>query len=105
MTRIFSSTIPFREQSNAVLPISTCTAEAMDTAGFSLHVTTNTLLPPRVIYGHSVRNCRMSLTAATCVLIGLSASFNLAAAMIQIFWMTISVIGIALHLRRKRLHR
>jgi phage shock protein PspC (stress-responsive transcriptional regulator) len=47
----------------------------------------------------------MSLTAATCVLIGLSASFNLAAAMIQIFWMTISVIGIALHLRRKRLHR
>ena len=44
-----------------------------------------------------------NMTAAAMVLIGLTGAFNLAAAMIQLFFLTVSVVGVLRHLgRRKR---
>lgn len=79
--------------------------ELIGIGGFCLYVLTYTLLTLRVISGHSLRYMCMNLTASSSVLIGLTSSFNLAAAMIQIFWITMSLIGIALHLRRSRKRR
>ncbi|WP_443070205.1 CBU_0592 family membrane protein [Sulfitobacter sp.] len=83
----------------------TAPAELIGIGGFCLYVTTYTLQNLRVISGHSLRYMCMNLTASSSVLIGLTSSFNLAAAMIQIFWITISLIGIALHVRRCRKSR
>lgn len=75
-------------------------AELIGVAGFCIYVTTYTLLTLRVIPRPNVLYFLMNLTASTCVLIGLSSSFNLAAAMIQIFWITMSLVGITLQLKR-----
>lgn len=75
-------------------------AELIGIAGFGLYVLTYGLLTFRILNGQSVSYFTMNLAAATCVLIGLSSSFNLASAMIQIFWISMSLIGIMLHLRR-----
>lgn len=83
----------------------TAPAELIGIGGFCLYVLTYSLLTLRVISGHSLKYLLMNLTAASSVLIGLTTSFNLAAAMIQIFWITMSLIGIALHLRRSRKRR
>jgi uncharacterized membrane protein len=78
----------------------TALAELIGIAGFGLYVLTYSLLTFRVIRSPSLLYFAMNLTAASCVLIGLSSSFNLASAMIQIFWISMSLIGIMLHLRR-----
>lgn len=78
----------------------TALAELIGIAGFGLYVLTYGLLTFRVIAGHSLIYFAMNLTAASCVLIGLSSSFNLASAMIQIFWISMSLIGIMMQLRR-----
>lgn len=75
-------------------------AELIGIAGFCLYVLTYALLTFRIIIGPSIRYFTLNLTAASCVLIGLSHSFNLASAMIQIFWISMSLIGITLQLRR-----
>lgn len=75
-------------------------ADLIGIAGFGLYVLTYGLLTFRVLNGHSLCYFAMNLTASSCVLIGLTSSFNLAAAMIQIFWISMSMIGIMLHLRR-----
>ncbi len=77
-------------------------AEAIGLAGFCIYVLTYSLLTLRVVKAPSIPYFCMNLTASSCVLVGLSASFNLAAAMIQVFWITISLVGIALHLLRLR---
>lgn len=41
-----------------------------------------------------------NVAAASMVLVGLSSSFNLASAMIQIFWIGISALAIVIRLRR-----
>lgn len=78
--------------------------EAIGIAGFILYVANYAMLTLRVINGHSVIYFAINLAASSAVLIGLSVSFNLAAAMIQIFWVVMSLIGIAIHLRRARTH-
>lgn len=75
-------------------------AELIGIAGFCLYVLTYALLTFRFVSGQSVLYFALNLTAASCVLIGLSNSFNLASAMIQIFWISMSLIGITLQLRR-----
>ena len=69
-------------------------------AGFCLYVLTYALLTFRFVSGHSVLYFALNLTAASCVLIGLSNSFNFPSAMIQIFWISMPLIGITLQLRR-----
>lgn len=75
-------------------------AELIGIGGFCLYVTTYSLLTLRFISGNSVIYFCMNLTAASCVLTGLTVSFNLAAALIQVFWITMSLIGIAMRLTR-----
>lgn len=74
--------------------------DAIGVAGFCLYVLNYTLLTLRVLSGNSPRYFALNLTAATCVLIGLTGSFNLASAMIQFFWVAMSVIGLILHFVR-----
>ncbi|WP_298860497.1 hypothetical protein [uncultured Sulfitobacter sp.] len=83
-----------------LFPHPSALAELIGIAGFCLYVLTYGLLTFRFISGPSVLYFTMNLTASSCVLIGLSSSFNLASAMIQIFWISMSLIGITLQLRR-----
>ncbi|WP_299028480.1 hypothetical protein [uncultured Sulfitobacter sp.] len=82
--------------SGNLLPV----AEMVGVAGFGLYVLTYAMLTFRFVSGNSVAYFGLNLMAAVCVLIGLIASFNLASAMIQIFWITMSTIGITLQLTR-----
>ncbi|MEW9921004.1 hypothetical protein AB2B41_15435 [Marimonas sp. MJW-29] len=75
-------------------------AELVGVLGFFLYVSAYTLLTLRVITPATVTYFILNLTASSCVLIGLSASFNLAAALIQSFWVVMSLIGITLHVVR-----
>jgi hypothetical protein len=74
--------------------------ETIGVIGFFLYVLAYTLLTLRVLQGDSVKYFALNLLAAMCVLIGLMASFNLASALIQLFWVVMSLVGITLHLVR-----
>ena len=74
--------------------------ECIGVLGFGLYVTAYTLLTLRILPGNSPRYFALNLLAASCVLIGLTASFNLASALIQLFWVCMSLLGITLHLIR-----
>ena len=76
------------------------TAEIIGITGFALYVTTYTLLTLRIISGNSVKYFCMNLCSSSFVLIGLTSSFNLASALIQTFWISMSLIGIAIRLMR-----
>ncbi len=71
--------------------------ESIGVFGFGLYVLNYTLLTTRIIGGSSVQFFALNLTAALCVLIGLTINFNLASALIQVFWVCMSLIGIALN--------
>jgi len=83
-----------------LVPLSPHLVEYVGVLGFGLYVMNYTLLTTRVITGNSLLYFAVNLTAALCVLIGLTASFNLASALIQMFWVCMSLIGIALYLIR-----
>lgn len=68
--------------------------------GFCLYVTAYSMLTLRVLTTSSVIYFVINLIAATCVLIGLSTSFNLASVLIQAFWVCMSIVGITLHILR-----
>lgn len=70
--------------------------------GFALYVMNYSLLTLRRISGDCITYFAINFSAASLVMIGLMASFNLAAALIQGFWIAMSVIGITLRLRRDR---
>jgi len=74
--------------------------EAIGVAGFGLYVLAYTLLTLRMLQGTSITYFMLNLSAATCVLIGLTASFNLASALIQFFWVAMSIVGITMHVVR-----
>lgn len=80
----------------------TALAELIGIVGFCLYVCNYGMLTLRAISGHSFAYLALNLVAASCVLVGLTASFNLASAMIQIFWITMSLIGLALNSKRGR---
>jgi hypothetical protein len=74
--------------------------EFVGVLGFGLYVLNYTLLTTRVISGNSLQFFSLNLTAASCVLIGLTVSFNLASVLIQVFWVVMSLIGITLNMIR-----
>jgi len=78
----------------------TALAEGVGIVGFCLYVITYGLLAVRLLAGHSFAYLALNLLAASCVLISLTVSFNLASALTQIFWITVSLIGITLNARR-----
>lgn len=77
-------------------------AEVIGVIGFCLYVTNYCMLTTRVLTGNCITYFVVNLCAAGCVLIGLTASFNLASVMIQVFFIVLSLIGIVLRLRRPR---
>ena len=74
--------------------------DAIGVAGFGLYVLNYTLLTFQRVRSESIFYFAVNGIAAAMVLVGLSVSFNLAAAMIQIFWIGISAIAIFIRLRR-----
>ena len=74
--------------------------DAIGVAGFGLYVLNYTLLTFRKIKTECVLYFVINGTAASMVLISLSSSFNLASAMIQIFWVGISMVAVVIRLRR-----
>ena len=73
--------------------------EAIGVIGFGLYVINYMLLTLH----HLTSQCKtyfvLNMIAATCVLIGLTHSFNLASALIQGFWIVISITAIVVRLR------
>lgn len=82
------------------LPLSPIIFEIIGVLGFGLYVLNYTLLTLGYINGQKVSYFILNLLAASFVLIGLTVSFNLAAALVQIFWVAMSLLGIALRLSR-----
>ena len=74
--------------------------------GFCLYVFNYAMLTLRRFTSDDIIFFVINFSAASLVLIGLTVSFNLAAALIQGFWIIMSVIGISLRMsRRTRLAR
>jgi len=76
-------------------------AEIIGVAGFCLYVVNYSLLTLQVFSGRTITYFMINLCAASCVLVGLSSSFNLASALIQCFFILMSLIGILLRLSRR----
>ena len=75
--------------------------EAIGIAGFALYVLNYGLLTFK--QGTSESKCyfMLNMIAASCVLIGLTHSFNLASTLIQMFWIVISCVAKKRRLRSK----
>lgn len=75
--------------------------ETIGVAGFALYVMNYCLLTLHRLTSHSTTYFAINLVASSCVLIGLSQSFNLASALIQTFWIVISITAITIRLRKR----
>lgn len=75
--------------------------DVVGVAGFASYVLTYTLLTIGCLRSDQIRYFAMNWLSASMVLVGLLGSFNLASALIQIFWIVMSTIGITLRLRRR----
>lgn len=73
--------------------------DTIGVVGFALYVINYGLLTFHRITSHSKTYFVLNLAAATLVLIGLTHSFNLASALIQMLWIAISLTAIALRMR------
>jgi len=74
--------------------------DAIGIAGFGLYVLNYVLLTFQRLRSEQISYFVVNWLAATMVLIGLTTAFNLASALIQIFWIVISTIGILIRCRR-----
>lgn len=70
--------------------------EIVGVLGFVLYVLNYSLLTFHKVHSGDAVYFALNLCAASCVLVGLLVSFNLASALIQMFWVAISVTAIAL---------
>lgn len=75
--------------------------EAIGVAGFVLYVMNYLLLTIEKVSSEQALYFVLNWLAATFVLIGLMQSFNLASALIQIFWIGISSWGIYVRFSRR----
>lgn len=75
-------------------------------AGFALYVMNYALLTMQWLNSNCALYFAVNLTAASFVLIGLAGNFNLAAALIQGFWVVMSILGLCIRLRQRhsRIH-
>jgi len=77
--------------------------ECVGVAGFAIYVLNYAMLTFHRITSHSKTYFVLNLIAASMVLVGLTHSFNLASALIQLFWIAISIAAIALRLRPSKI--
>mmetsp|Transcript_27393 Transcript_27393/g.50329 ORF Transcript_27393/g.50329 Transcript_27393/m.50329 type:complete len:91 (+) Transcript_27393:1420-1692(+) len=75
--------------------------EAVGLAGCALYVMNYGLLTMQWLNSNCAVYFAVNLTAASFVLVGLAASFNLAAALIQAFWVVMSTLGLCIRLRQR----
>lgn len=75
--------------------------ETIGVIGFLLYVCAYSLLTFGKLTSSQATYFAMNWCAATCVLIGLFHSFNLASALIQMFWIAVSTVAIIIRLRGK----
>lgn len=80
-------------------------ADMIGIIGFCLYVTNYTLLTLGKLTSGGSAYFALNIGAASCVLIGLSSSFNMAAAMVQAFWIVASAWAVLLRWRHRRLAR
>lgn len=73
--------------------------DAIGVAGFVLYVLNYCLLTLRKVSSECITYFAINWAAATMVLLGLATSFNLASALIQLFWIAISTAAIVIRLR------
>lgn len=73
--------------------------EIAGVAGFGLYVCNYLMLTFRVLTGNCITYYVVNISAASLVLTGLMNSFDLASALIQIFWIFISTIAIAMRIK------
>jgi hypothetical protein len=79
--------------------VSPALIDAIGVAGFGLYVLNYTLLTFGRVCSRCITYFAINWVAASCVLVGLTASFNLASALIQVFWICISTVAILIRLR------
>ncbi len=75
--------------------------DAIGIAGFGLYVVNYTMLTFQRVKSESIIYFVINGSAACMVLVGLTNAFNLAAAMIQIFFICISCVAILVRLRER----
>ena len=73
--------------------------EVAGVGGFGLYVCNYLMLTFRFLTGNCLIYYVINVTAATLVLLGLTNSFDLASALIQIFFICISIVGIVIRIR------
>lgn len=73
--------------------------DCIGVAGFGLYVINYLLLTFDHLNSRHAAYFALNLVAASCVLVGLMVSFNLASALIQIFWVAISISAIVIRRR------
>jgi|TARA_B110000908_G_scaffold150063_1_gene183793 hypothetical protein len=87
-----------------IIHLSPVLYETIGVIGIGLYVLNYTRLTLRYVNGNDISYFAANLLAAACVSIGLAAIFNLAAALIQIFFVGMSLLGIALSFTRPADH-
>jgi predicted membrane protein len=83
---------------------STLSSEVLDAigvAGFGLYVLNYSLLTVQRVQSHQICYFVINGLAAAMVLVGLMSTFNLASALIQIFWIFISITAIIIRIRKR----
>lgn len=74
--------------------------EALGVIGFALYVLSYSLISLHRLDPRGTAYFGMNLAAASLVLVSLTAAFNLASMLIQLFWIAISIAAITLRCRR-----
>ncbi|SMX33667.1 CBU_0592 family membrane protein [Octadecabacter ascidiaceicola] len=70
--------------------------------GFGLYVLNYTMLTFHRVTSHCKTYFAINLVAASMVLTGMAFSFNLASALIQMFWIGISIAAIIMRVRTSK---
>lgn len=70
--------------------------------GCAMYIVNYTLLTLRRLYGDTLTYFMLNIVAASCVLLSLGHDFNMAAAVIQAFFIGASVLAITIRLFRRR---
>ena len=76
--------------------------DVIGVAGFLLYLAAYLALTLRWISAPSAMYFLINLLAASCMLISLSTNFNLGSALVQIFWVGISLVGLSMLWRARQ---
>lgn len=75
--------------------------DAIGFLGFFLYIANYSLVTFHIIDSREITFFCANIVAASCVLISLTQNFNLASALIQVCWICLGLVAIALRLKSK----